>query len=75
MCFVTYQSESLEALGGVDDLEAVSDALVQLGVSLKSELDPIEVSVTYLRHLTISSGQMTACVRPQAKIPPTMHLA
>jgi len=75
MCFVTYESESLEALGGVDDLEAISDALVHLRVSLKSELDPIEVSVTYLRHLTISSGQMAAWVRPHAKIPPTIHLA
>ena len=75
MYFVTYQGESLEALGGVDDLEAVSDALVHLGVSLKSELDPIEVNFTCLRHLTISRGQMAAWVRPQAKIPPTMHLA
>jgi hypothetical protein len=37
MYFVTYQGESLEALGGVDDLKAVSDALVHLGVSLKGE--------------------------------------
>ena len=69
MCFVTYQGESLEALSGVDDLEAVSDALVHLGVSLKGQLDPIEVSVTCLRHLTISSGQMAAWVRQAAALP------
>ena len=30
--------------------------------------------LTCLRHLTISRGQTAACVIPQAKIPPTMHL-
>jgi len=31
----TYEGEALEAFGPVDDLEAVSDALVHLGVGLE----------------------------------------
>ena len=34
---MTYVSEALQAFGGVDDLEAISDALVHLGVSLQNK--------------------------------------
>jgi len=33
-CAFTYESEALEALSSIDDLEAISNALVHLGVGL-----------------------------------------
>ena len=33
------------------------------------------IVLTWALHLTISRGQTMACVSPQAKMPPTMHLA
>lgn len=71
----TYVGEALKAFSGVDDLETIGDALVHRGVGLKNRAIRRELRSTCLRHLTISRGHMAAWVRPQAKIPPAMHLA
>ena len=41
---MTYVSEALQALSGVNDLEAISNGLVHLGVGLKNQ----RVSIRYL---------------------------
>lgn len=71
----TYVGVALDTLLSLEDLEALGDGWVQLWVGLTKTIKRGGGGLTCLRHLTISSGQMAAWVRPQAKIPPTIHLA